>query len=156
MPITPAGKSEEWTTEVAVPREVKGLYIMPRVEWGKTRLFMNYDVGITDKEISLSVHWRGPHRGNIRQVEAPLKEDVLSERVYFFKRVSSLNRQVKHRSNDFRMGYMVLAFAVMKIKTDEFRMDIITINPKTGRSAEIFTFILPILKFFAKYRLYHY
>ncbi len=50
VPITPAGgKSAEWTTEVAVPKEASGLYIMLSVEAGKQRLFANYVVDITDK-----------------------------------------------------------------------------------------------------------
>ena len=49
VPITPAGKTAEWTTEVAVPEEVKGLYIMLSVESGKQRLFTNYCIDITDK-----------------------------------------------------------------------------------------------------------
>jgi hypothetical protein len=49
VPITPAGKSAEWTTEVTVPNEVKGLYIMLSVESGKQRLFTNYCVDITDQ-----------------------------------------------------------------------------------------------------------
>jgi hypothetical protein len=48
-PITPAGKSAEWTTEVAVPKDVKGLYILLSVETGKQRLFKNYCLDITDK-----------------------------------------------------------------------------------------------------------
>jgi hypothetical protein len=49
VPITPTGKSAEWTTEVAVPGDVKGLYIMLSVESGKARLFTNYAIDITDK-----------------------------------------------------------------------------------------------------------
>ncbi len=49
VPITPAGDKVEWTTEVAVPQTVKGLYIMLSVETGKARLFDNYAVDITDK-----------------------------------------------------------------------------------------------------------
>jgi hypothetical protein len=49
VPITAAGKSAEWTTEVAAPKEVKGLYIMLSVESGKQRLFANYCLDITDK-----------------------------------------------------------------------------------------------------------
>ncbi|MBN1698566.1 MAG: hypothetical protein JW881_13710 [Spirochaetales bacterium] len=49
VPITPAGKSAEWSTEVAVPGDVKGLYIMLSVESGKQRLFTNYCIDITDK-----------------------------------------------------------------------------------------------------------
>lgn len=49
VPITPAGKSAEWTTDVALPKEATGLYIMLSVESGKQRLFVNYAVDITDK-----------------------------------------------------------------------------------------------------------
>jgi len=49
VPITPAGDKAEWTTEVAVPQDVKGLYIMLSVESKKQRLFTNYAVDITDK-----------------------------------------------------------------------------------------------------------
>ncbi len=49
VPLTPAGKTAEWTTEVALPKEATGLYIMLSVESGKQRLFANYAVDITDK-----------------------------------------------------------------------------------------------------------
>ena len=49
VPITPAGDKAEWTTETAVPQEVKGLYILLSVESKKQRLFVNYAVDITDK-----------------------------------------------------------------------------------------------------------
>jgi hypothetical protein len=49
VPITPAGDKAEWTTEVAVPKEVKGLYIMLSVESRNQRFFVNYAVDITDK-----------------------------------------------------------------------------------------------------------
>jgi hypothetical protein len=49
IPITPAGGKAEWTTEVAVPQDVKGLYIMLSVESKKQRLFVNYALDITDK-----------------------------------------------------------------------------------------------------------
>lgn len=47
VPITPAGGKAEWTTEVAVPKEVKGFYIMLSVESKKQRLFVNYAVDVT-------------------------------------------------------------------------------------------------------------
>jgi hypothetical protein len=47
--VTGAGKTAEWTTEVAVPREATGLYILLSVESGKQRLYANYAVDITDK-----------------------------------------------------------------------------------------------------------
>jgi hypothetical protein len=49
VPITPAGDKAEWTTNVAVPQDVKGFYIMLSVESKKQRLFVNYAVDVTDK-----------------------------------------------------------------------------------------------------------
>jgi hypothetical protein len=49
VPITPAGGEAEWTTDVAVPAEATGLYILLSVESGKQWLFANYAVDITDK-----------------------------------------------------------------------------------------------------------
>jgi hypothetical protein len=49
VPLTPAGDKAEWITEVAVPQDVNGFYIMLSVESGKARLFANYAVDITDK-----------------------------------------------------------------------------------------------------------
>ncbi|HUC20565.1 MAG TPA: hypothetical protein VMR98_03685, partial [Candidatus Polarisedimenticolaceae bacterium] len=49
VPITPAGKSAEWTTQVVLPKEAVRLYIMLSVEAGKQRLFTNHAVDITDK-----------------------------------------------------------------------------------------------------------
>jgi len=49
VPITPSGDIAEWTTEVAVPEDVNGFYIMLSVESGKARLFENYAIDITDK-----------------------------------------------------------------------------------------------------------
>jgi len=49
VPITPASDKAEWTTEVAVPRDVEGLYIMLSVESKKQRLFVNYAIDITGK-----------------------------------------------------------------------------------------------------------
>jgi len=49
VPISPAGEKASWTTEVAVPQEVKGLYILLSVESKKQRLFVNYAVDITDR-----------------------------------------------------------------------------------------------------------
>jgi hypothetical protein len=49
VPLTPAGDKAEWTTEVAVPQDVKGFYILLSVESGKARLFANYALDITDK-----------------------------------------------------------------------------------------------------------
>ena len=49
VPITPAGDKAEWMTEVAVPKDVGGLYILLSVESGKQRLYANYAVDVTDK-----------------------------------------------------------------------------------------------------------
>jgi hypothetical protein len=47
VPITPAGGEAEWTTEVAVPQDAAGLYILLSAESGKQRLYANYAVDIT-------------------------------------------------------------------------------------------------------------
>ena len=49
VPVTGGGKTAEWTTEVAVPKDVNGLYMLLSVESKKQRLFSNYAVDITDK-----------------------------------------------------------------------------------------------------------
>jgi hypothetical protein len=49
VPVTGAGKTAEWTTEVAVPKDVAGLYMLLSVESKKQRLFTNYAVDITNK-----------------------------------------------------------------------------------------------------------
>jgi len=49
VPITPAGDAATWTTEVTVPADVQGLYILLSVETGKARLFANYAIDITDR-----------------------------------------------------------------------------------------------------------
>jgi hypothetical protein len=49
VPITPASGNAEWTTEVTIPEDVNGLYIMLSVETGKARLFANYAIDITDQ-----------------------------------------------------------------------------------------------------------
>ncbi len=49
VPVTGAGKTAEWTTEVAVPKDVAGPYMLLSVESKKQRLFTNYAVDITDK-----------------------------------------------------------------------------------------------------------
>jgi hypothetical protein len=49
VPITPAGDKAEWTTEVAVPKDVQGFCIMLSVESKKQRLFVNYAVDVADK-----------------------------------------------------------------------------------------------------------
>jgi hypothetical protein len=49
VPITSAGGSAEWKTKVAVPADVRGLYILLSVETGKARLFANYAIDISDR-----------------------------------------------------------------------------------------------------------
>jgi hypothetical protein len=49
VPITAAGGAAEWKTEVAVPPEVGGLYLLLSVETGKARLFANYALDISDR-----------------------------------------------------------------------------------------------------------
>lgn len=49
VPVTGAGKTAEWTTDVAVPKEVNGLYILLSVESGKQRLYANYAIDVTDQ-----------------------------------------------------------------------------------------------------------
>ncbi|HAE58116.1 MAG TPA: hypothetical protein DCG54_01055 [Anaerolineae bacterium] len=49
VPITPAKENMEWTTEVAVPQEVSGFYILLSVESKKPRTYINYAVDISDK-----------------------------------------------------------------------------------------------------------
>lgn len=49
VPVTGAGKTAEWTTEVSVPAEIKGLYILLSVESKKQRLFTNYVIDISDQ-----------------------------------------------------------------------------------------------------------
>jgi hypothetical protein len=49
IPITPANEKVEWTTEVQVPGDVKGFYILLSVESNKPRTYINYALDITDK-----------------------------------------------------------------------------------------------------------
>ena len=49
VPLTPAGESVEWTTEVPIPENVSGLYILLSVESKKPRTYVNYALDITDK-----------------------------------------------------------------------------------------------------------
>lgn len=49
VPITPAKENMEWTTEVAVPKDVKGFYILLSVESKKPRTYVNYALDISDK-----------------------------------------------------------------------------------------------------------
>jgi hypothetical protein len=48
-PVTPAGGTVDWTTELTVPKDVKGFYILLSVESKKQRLYVNYALDITDK-----------------------------------------------------------------------------------------------------------
>jgi hypothetical protein len=47
--ITPPNENMQWTTEVAVPADVKGFYILLSVESNKPRTYKNYAVDISDK-----------------------------------------------------------------------------------------------------------
>jgi hypothetical protein len=47
VPISPAGDRAAWSTEVAVPQAVKGLYMLLSVESGKQRLYANYAIDLT-------------------------------------------------------------------------------------------------------------
>jgi hypothetical protein len=49
VPITPASEKAEWKTDVVVPDDVKGFYIMLSVESKKQRLFVNYALDISDR-----------------------------------------------------------------------------------------------------------
>jgi len=49
VPITPALENMEWLTEVAVPKEEKGFYILLSVESKKPRTYVNYAIDISDK-----------------------------------------------------------------------------------------------------------
>jgi hypothetical protein len=48
-PITPGGASADWTTKVAVPADVTGLYILVSVESKQQKLFVNHAIDVTDK-----------------------------------------------------------------------------------------------------------
>ena len=49
VPITPAKENMEWITEVSVPMEEKGFYILLSVESKKPRTYVNYAIDISDK-----------------------------------------------------------------------------------------------------------
>lgn len=49
IPITPANEKVEWTTEVQVPSDVKGFYILLSVESKKPRTYINYALDITEE-----------------------------------------------------------------------------------------------------------
>jgi hypothetical protein len=48
-PVTPAGGDTEWTTAVAVPQDVTGLYVLVPVESQQQKYFIDHVVDITDK-----------------------------------------------------------------------------------------------------------
>jgi hypothetical protein len=48
-PITPAGEKADWTTAVAVPKEVTGLYVLVSVEAKQQKNFVSHVIDITDK-----------------------------------------------------------------------------------------------------------
>lgn len=48
-PITRGGGTAEWFTEVAIPNNLHGMYILLSVESGKQRLFANYALDITQE-----------------------------------------------------------------------------------------------------------
>jgi len=48
-PITPAAQSAAWTTTVAVPKDVTGLYVLPSVESKQQKNFTSHAIDITDK-----------------------------------------------------------------------------------------------------------
>ncbi len=54
VPLTPAGGTAEWTTTVAVPESVSGLYLLLSVESKKQRLFTNYLLDLTGVTVSQS------------------------------------------------------------------------------------------------------
>lgn len=47
IPLTPANEKMEWTTDVAVPQDVKGCYILLSVESKKPRTYVNYALDIS-------------------------------------------------------------------------------------------------------------
>ncbi len=49
IPITPANENMQWSTEVAVPKDVTGFYILLGVESKKPRTYVFYVVDISDK-----------------------------------------------------------------------------------------------------------
>ena len=49
IPLTPPNENAQWTTEVAVPQDVNGFYILLSVESNKPRTYINYVVDISDK-----------------------------------------------------------------------------------------------------------
>jgi hypothetical protein len=48
VPLTPAGENIEWTTDVPLPEDISGFYILLSVESKKPRTYVNYALDITD------------------------------------------------------------------------------------------------------------
>lgn len=49
IPLTPPNENAQWTTEVSVPQDVTGFYILLSVESNKPRTYINYPVDISDR-----------------------------------------------------------------------------------------------------------
>jgi len=49
IPLTSPNTDTQWTTEVAVPKDVNGFYILLSVESNKPRTYINYALDISDK-----------------------------------------------------------------------------------------------------------
>ena len=49
IPITPPNEKVEWLTEVVIPQDVKGFYILLSIESKKPRTYVNYALDINDK-----------------------------------------------------------------------------------------------------------
>lgn len=49
VPITPAAGTTQWDTEVVVPADVKGFYILLSVESKQMRLYVNHVIDISDR-----------------------------------------------------------------------------------------------------------
>ncbi|MGB5844313.1 MAG: hypothetical protein WBG94_07710 [Anaerolineales bacterium] len=50
VPLTPANENMQWTTEVAVPEDITGFYILLSAESKKPRTYLQYAIDITEKE----------------------------------------------------------------------------------------------------------
>jgi hypothetical protein len=49
VPLTPAGETVQWTTEVKVPPDEKGFFILLSTESKQMRLYVNHLIDIMDK-----------------------------------------------------------------------------------------------------------
>ena len=49
IPTTPANEKVQWNTDVAVPQNVNGFYVLLSVESNKPRTYINYALNISDK-----------------------------------------------------------------------------------------------------------